>query len=324
MNYGTFLQRPSFDQILSHTFGRLDVYNLGGATLIPSGRTMGNPRLKPEVTNSYDVGVTQGLGEGFTLDVSGYYKDVKNLVQRAEYFPTSSSSSPYLSYVNLEYASIRGFRIGLAKRKGMLTGTLNYTYGVATGKRSNADASNYPTIYESGKTNEPLPQDVFLDFDRTHNIIANFAFNTPENWGPRIFSVYPVDQLTIAATSFVRSGRPYTSWIDRTTPMGKRAPNETTTNVKITKNISRFFGTSVAFYVEISNLFNDRIYDYNAVFNPDPGNTSNLQRFTVRYEKGEDITYYDNPIHPEFSANQEFRIYSNAPRSWTMGMVINF
>jgi hypothetical protein len=44
----------------------------------------------------------------------------------------------------------------------------------------------------------------------------------------------------------------------------------------------------------------------------------------VRYEKGEDITYYDNQNHPNFLANQEFRIFSNVPRSWTVGMVINF
>jgi hypothetical protein len=130
--------------------------------------------------------------------------------------------------------------------------------------------------------------------------------------------------MTIAATSFLRSGRPFTSWVNRITPMDKRAPNETTTNIKITKNIPRFFGPNATFYVEVSNLFNDRIYDYNAVFNPDPTNTANLQRFTVRYEKGEDITYYDNQNHPNFLANQEFRIFSNVPRSWTVGMVINF
>ena len=324
MNYGTFLQRPTFNQILSHTFGRLDVYNRGGATSVPTSQIMGNPKLKPEVTNSYDVGVTQGLGDGFTLDVSGYFKDVKNLVQTAQYFPASSSNLPYLSYVNLEYASIRGFRLGLAKRKGMLTGTLSYTYGVAIGKRSNSDASNYPTIFESGQTNEPLPQDVLLDFDRTHNLIGNLAFNTPENWGPEILNIYPLDRITIAATSFLRSGRPYTSWIDRTTPMNKRAPSETTTNVRITKTVPRLFGTDAIIYVEISNLFNDRIYDYNAVFNPDPTNSANLQRFTAKYERGEDITYYDNQYHPDFLANQEFRIFSNVPRSWTVGMVINF
>jgi outer membrane receptor protein involved in Fe transport len=324
VNYGTFLQRPTFDQILSRRFSRLDINNVGGASSVPQGQTLGNPKLKPQTTNSYDIGVTQALGEGFTLDVSGYYKDVKDLVQRALFYPTSSSNAPYLSYINLEYASIRGFRLGLANRRGMLTGTLNYTYGVATGKRSSADAYNYPTIYQSGPTTEPLPQDVLLDFDRTHNLIANLAFTTPEEWGPRILDVAPLDRVTIALTSFLRSGRPYSSWLNPGTPMNKRAPNETTTNVKITKNVSNFFGAGATLYVEISNLFNDRIYDYNAVFNPDPGNSANLQRFTVRYEKGEDIKYYDNENFPAFLANQEFRIFSNAPRSWTVGMVVNF
>ena len=324
VNYGTFLQRPTFNQILSETFSRLDVHNIGGASSVPQGQTLGNPRLKPEITNTYDIGVTQGLGEGFTLDVSGYYKDVKDLVQRALFYPTSSSNVPYLTYINREYARIRGFRVGLAKRRGMLTGTLGYTYGVASGKRSSANAYNYPTIYESGPSTEPLPQDILLDFDRTHNLIANFSFNTPENWGPAIFSVSPLERVAIAVTSFIRSGRPYSSWLKPGIPMSKRAPNETTTNVKITKNFSRFFGTTATFYVEIANLFNDRIYSYDAVFNPNPNNTANLQRFTVRYERGEDLTYYDNENYPAFLANQEFRIYSNAPRAWTIGMVVNF
>ncbi|WP_243663568.1 TonB-dependent receptor domain-containing protein [Rhodothermus marinus] len=75
LNYGSFMQRPSFQYIVSRRIGQLrnePIY-------------LGNPRLRPETTNSYDVGFVQALGGGLTLDVSGYYKDVKNLVQQADF-----------------------------------------------------------------------------------------------------------------------------------------------------------------------------------------------------------------------------------------------
>ena len=319
VNYGMFFQRPPFSRILSQSVNRKELYNYGTALSVVG--VLGNPRLRPEITNSYDVGVTQGLGEGFTLDVSGYYKDVRDLLQQAIY---SSEQGNYITYMNRDYADIRGFRLGLAKRRGMLTGTLNYTYGIATGKNSSSDGNQVPTIYESGESKDPVPQDIFLDYDRTHNLILNLAFNTPRDWGPPIGDVYLFEQMSIAVTSFVRSGRPYTSRLDPGLLMNKRTPTEYNTNLKITKRISNFFGTAASFYVEILNLFDNRIYNYDAVFNPDPTNSSNLSKWTIKYERGEDITYYEDDLRPGFLINQEFRIYSNVPRSVSFGMSINF
>jgi outer membrane receptor protein involved in Fe transport len=328
VNYGTFLQRPPFSRMLSQTLNRKELYSYGTALTV-SG-VLGNPRLKPEITNSYDIGVTQALGEGFTLDVSGYYKDVKDLLQQAIY---SSKQGNYTTYINRDYADIRGFRIGLAKRKGILTGSMNYTYGVATGKNSSSDGNQYPTIYESGPSKDPVPQDILLDFDRTHNLIVNLGMNTPRNWGPQVFGIYPFDQLTVAATSFARSGRPYSSRLNPGLLMTKRTPSEYNTNLKVSKSIPNFFGATATFYVEVTNLFNDRILDYTTVFNPDPNNTANLSKWTVKYEQAEAqggqaaaeqaIRYYEDDLRPGFFINQEFRIYANAPRSVNLGMIVN-
>jgi len=318
VNYGTFLQRPPFSRITSQSINRKELYNYGGAKTV-SG-VLGNPRLNPEVTSSYDVGVTQALGEGFTLDISGYYKDVRDLLQQAIY---SSKQGNYLTYINRDYADIRGFRVGFAKRGGMLTGTLNYTYGVASGKNSSSDGNQIPTIYESGVSKDPVPQDILMDFDRTHNLVANIGFNTGDQWGPEFFGGHPLERITLAVTSFARSGRPYSSRLNPGLLMNKRTPAEYNTNVKLTKQVTKFLGSSAAFYVEVSNLFDNKIYDYTTVFNPDPNNTANLSKWTIMYERGEDITYYEDDLRPGFRINQEFRIYSNAPRSVNIGMIIN-
>jgi outer membrane receptor protein involved in Fe transport len=318
VNYGTFLQRPPFNRIINQRFSRFDISS-GIISQIPN--TLGNPTLKPEMTNSYDLGVTQGLGEGFTLDISGYYKDVRNLIQQAQYHPISGN--PYMTYVNRDYADIRGFRVGISKRSGILTGSLNYTYGVATGKNSSALGLLYPDIYESGGTKDPTPEDIYLDFDRTHNIVANIILNTPVQWGPMVLGVYPFEQLSVAATSFARGGRPYNSQINKLILMGLRAPAEYNTNLKITKQISNFFGTTASFYVEVTNVFNNRNYDYNALFNPNIAAGLGLEEYTKKFELGEDITYFTHPDSPSYLVNQEFRLYSNAPRSVQLGMIIN-
>jgi hypothetical protein len=259
------------------------------------------------------------LGEGFTSDISGYYKDVRNLIQQAQYHPLSGTQ--YLTYINRDYADIRGFRVGLAKRNGILTGSVNYTFGVATGKNSSSLGLLFPDVYESGLIADPSPEDIYMDFDRTHNLVANIMLNTPQQWGPVLFDLYPLEQVTIAVTSFARSGRPYNSQINKLVLMGLRAPSEYSTNVKLTKQISRFFGTQMTLYAEITNLFNNRIYDYNALFNPNINAGVGLEEYTKKFELGEDITYFTHPDSPSYPINQEFRLYANAPRSIQVGFI---
>ena len=74
LNYGSFLQRPPFERSLVSRVQRSNAVAI---------IQLGNPTLEPEETRMYEVGVAQGLPLGFSLDVSGYYKDVRNLVQLA-------------------------------------------------------------------------------------------------------------------------------------------------------------------------------------------------------------------------------------------------
>ena len=107
LNYGSFMQRPSFKYLYQWE------PNTRG-----TGGEFGNPTLEPQVTYMYDVGITQGLGEGFTFDASGYYKNVKDQLEEALYYYNytySSDGTPipgptYQTYINRDYADIRGFR----------------------------------------------------------------------------------------------------------------------------------------------------------------------------------------------------------------------
>ncbi|WP_397547619.1 TonB-dependent receptor domain-containing protein [Rhodothermus marinus] len=317
LNYGAFFQRPPFE--------RLQVKRLQHANQTTIFR-MGNPRLEPERTNMYEVGVAQQLPWEFVLDVSGYYKDVKNLVQLA-YF-RQGEELPYETYINRDYADIRGFRISLNRRTGWWRASVRYHYSVATGKTSSPfDAPPTYTKLEDGEVAVSGGvlnlNDVLLDFDRTHNLLAQLTVSTPGDFGFRIGDVNVLGNLSISLKSRIQSGRPYTyvgpsGGLEGVVLMNRRSPTEYQTDLKITRRFEEF-GDRVDFvaFVEVINLFNNRHFDYDYVFR-DP--------LLIRSFEGDGDVPIEQIIPPNgsWAANQEWRIYDNLPRSFYFGVSLEF
>lgn len=323
LNYGAFMQRPSFQYIVSRRIGQR----------LSDPLILGNPRLKPETTNSYDVGVVQALGEGFTLDISGYYKDVKNLIQQSN-FIDARAGYQVSSYFNLDYADIRGFRIMVNKKRGVLTGSINYQYGYATGKSATATAAtpifNRDTlgVVTTDLTNVPT-RDIILDFDRTHNLVFTISYVTSNEWGPKLFNSNLFANINVSVHSSIRSGRPYTSPSDIRLINVKRAPTEFNTDLRITKTIRNFFGLPASVYAEVFNLFNDKILNYDYLFDRPTATNPNLPlQYYEQYpinDKENGIRYWwDKGRQGPFSVDQSFLIYSNQPRSFNFGVVFEF
>lgn len=319
LNYGAFMQRPSFQYIVSNRVGQ----RLNNPIIL------GNPQLEPETTNSYDIGVVRALGEGFTLDVSGYYKDVKNLIQQSDFIDERAG---YLvsSYFNLDYADIRGFRITLNKRKGPLTGSINYQYSYATGKSATATAAtpifNRDTLgtVTTDLINVPT-RDILLDFDRTHNLVITAGYATGKDWGPSVAGMKLFSNLFISAYSTMRSGRPYTSPSDIRLINVKRAPMEYNTDLRLTKTVRGFLGTKTMLYLEVFNLFNNKILNYDYLFDrPTPTNPNLPLQYYEAYpinDRENGIRYWwDKGRQGPFSVDQSFLIYSNQPRSFSFGV----
>jgi hypothetical protein len=273
----------------------------------------------------------QGLGEGLTLDVSGYYKDVSNLIELAEL--TAWNGLTYSTYINRDNADIRGFRVSVTKRKGTVTGSVNYHYSVATGKSATTDFAP-PSFYQDStggvvtKTDKVPLRDVLLSFDRTHNLVINLAAVSPPEWGPSIAGFFPFDNCALSLSTIIRSGRPYTSPSNAKLINGARTPSESNTNLRLTKRISNFFGARAMIYFEVFNLFNEQILNYDYLFS-----TPNAMTTSKRTEAYENYPI-DDPEHgvlywndtnmktPEFPVDQSFLIYDNAPRSFNFGLVI--
>lgn len=320
LNYGAFMQRPSFQYIVSKRVGQKENDPV----------ILGNPRLKPETTNSYDIGVVQSIGEGFTIDVSGYYKDVKNLIQQSDFIDERAGYT-VSSYFNLDYADIRGFRIVINKRQGALTGSINYQYGYATGKSATATAAtpiyNRDTtgVITTDLTNVPS-RDILLDFDRTHNLVITAAYRTGQEWGPSLLDLKPFSNINVSVHSSIRSGRPYTSPFNLKLINVKRAPMEYNTDFRITKSIKNFIGVSASFYMEIYNVFNNKILNYSYLFKrPQPSKPNRALEYYEEYplnDKANGARYWwDKDKQGPFSVDQSFLIYSNEPRSYSFGIV---
>lgn len=323
LNYGTFMQRPSFQYLVSKRIGqrRNDPVILG------------NSALRPETTTSYDVGVVQALGAGFTLDVSGYYKDVKNLIQQAD-FIDDRAGYQVSSYFNLDYADIRGFRLALNKRRGALSGSINYQYSYATGKSANATAAtpifNRDTtgVVTNDLRNVPT-RDIILDFDRKHNLVISATYVTRENWGPLIAGMHPLSGMTLSVFSTARSGRPYTSPSDIRLINTETTPAEFNTDLRITKTVRSFFGVPANFYFEVFNLFNNKILNYSYLFRrPTPTNPNLPLQYYEQYDIDDPENgvryWWDKGRQGPFAVDQSFLIYDNEPRSYSIGVSVEF
>lgn len=316
-NYGSFMQRPSFQYIVGTQVTQ--------GSNIP--RVLGNPRLEPQTTNSYDVGIMQGLGEGFTIDLSGYYKDVKNLVEAADF--TGRTGLSYRSYYNRDNADIRGFRIAFTKKSGIISGSVNYQYSVTTGKSATAEYAppsfRQDSLGNVTTINDRVPlKDVLLGFDRTHNLVVNLTIDSDEVLSSLGSDFNPGIYLSV--NMFARSGRPYTSPSNPKLINGSRSPAEYNSNLRVTKRFINFLGFQTAtIYFEVFNLFNNKILNFDYIFSTP--NAMSVSTVTQKYEQysiddPNGIKYWNinNVNAPQFNVDQSFLIYSNPPRSINLGI----
>ncbi len=306
LNYGTFTQRPNFNQVY---YNQITMFN--------QIEVLGNPRLRPENTKAYDVGLVHSLPYGLYLDVSAYYKDVTNLVEAAYFF--DEQQAVYQTYRNRDYADIKGFHVNLERQVGFVRGYIRYNYESATGKSSN-DLDAPVSYFErpaQGQENVELPEaeDVFLDYDRTHKAVFNLRFRTGKTSGFSIAGFRPFTDMSLSTTLRIMTGRPYT-WDEsgKGLKFNKRTPTEKDLRIRLEKGF-RSKGTIVTAYAEAFNVLNDRVYHYTRTFRD--------ERNTVKWEKDrQNIAVYT--VYPPYYTSQAAYIYSNEPRHYRMGLIFNF
>jgi len=189
VSYGHFFQIPPYKYLYMNP--RFAVAPGGLHTL------MGNANLNPQSTVIYEVGLQQSFMDILGIDVTGYYKDARNLLGTRIY-ETYALGDRYARYENRDYGNIRGITVSVNKRPTStdhLTLSLDYTFQIAEGNASDPNHEFYNK--QSTPPKKSNIQVVPLDWDQRHTINLSVSYDVP-----RTFSIGLIGQF--------QSGLPYT------------------------------------------------------------------------------------------------------------------
>jgi outer membrane receptor for ferrienterochelin and colicin len=289
-NYGYFYQRSRLD----YYYTAVNQLQTGGTPIV------GNPDLDPMKTIAYELGVRHQFAQDFLLDVSTYYKDIKNWIQTAsqnqlffDLYNRVLVGSNAAIYYNADYASIRGFEFNISKQYGAnLAGRLTYTLAWASGKNSyNIGSDVTRANYVDPKRETPL------GWDRRHSIVANIGFNFPLKGEP--FSpAWLQSGWSVNILSQALSGTPYTPTNANGTDIegrefSERSPWTYATDLDASREF-KFGKLACHLLLEVRNLFNaHNILGWD------------LNRYTIDtyVEHGGRAGYINDNISPNYGLN---------------------
>lgn len=196
VSYGHFFQIPEFEFIYTNPSRTVNPED-GLASVF--NYPFGNASLQPQKTVGYEIGLQQQLGETVALDVTAYYKDIRNLLGteiNTIAVGEEHSSIQYGRYINRDYGQVKGLTLSFEQRlSNGLAASIDYTYQVAKGNAS--DPKDILLDLQSDPPVESEKQLVSLDWDQTHSLNGQINFQAPVG-------------LNLTLIGKIGSGMPYT------------------------------------------------------------------------------------------------------------------
>jgi outer membrane receptor protein involved in Fe transport len=245
--YGHFYQMPQLGQMFDNAN-----YSLAGQIQASSGKdygTFGNPDVKPERTFQYQMGYKRQIGDWYGLDLTLFYKDVRDLL--GSEVVTTYTDAQYKRLNNSDFGNVIGSTLALDQRgPGIVSTSLDYTWQLAKGNSSDP----YETAGRVDSGEDPRPRSQYFDWDQRHTLnITVTAFR------PGSFNVSGVFRA--------QSGQPYTPENQpyfREANSGRKPPSFLM-DLRSEKSLSRLSPALTAF-ATVNNLFDSRFFN-GAVFN---------------------------------------------------------
>lgn len=247
LSYGHFFQLPSYEKMYQNPV--LPKYNHFS---IQETR-IGNPNLRPEKTVQYEVGLQQELMKGLGLELTVFYKDIRDLLGIE--ILTLSNATSFYRYVNKEYGNSAGITFALNHRTldGKLAGNIDYTYMQSKGTSSSAEALRDVAILSGpgrGAYTMAVRKINYLDWDQRHSLNVSVAYMPVRSW---LFSLLgqfgsglPYSPSTLDPSVVVPG-----HWWDN----AGRKPVRWSVDMKIVKKL-KFAGLNLDAYVNFINIFN--------------------------------------------------------------------
>lgn len=296
-SFGHFFQIPSFEHLfkdpgikLAEESGKFGIF--------------GNPDLKPQKTVMYELGLQQEIGYGISIDLTGYYRDVRDWVSTGIPIDLGGGTS-YFTYINKDYSNVRGITLSLDRRFMQGYGfNINYTFQIAEGSNSNPD-EEFGAL-QSNK--EPVRAILPLEWDQTHTLNGAFFFGG-KDWNLSLLGQFG-------------SGYPYTPTQNTATTQGISVSTDLQRNSRrkpTTYNVDMNFQYALPLptiegylFVKVFNLL-DRRNELN-VFS-DTGTASKTYNIQGTDDDNRLNTIAEFYTHPE---------WFSAPRQVQIGLKFNF
>ncbi len=249
-NYGLYYQEARYQYLYMNLKG--DV-----STGLP---LLGNPDLEPEQTVSYELGLNHLIGEDLRISVTAYHKDVDELVTTRESARVAGRAVTQLT--NGDYGQVRGFDLALEKlpQTGFLSGSISYSYMLATGNGSTALEPYYTYLHDVVDSLAPVTE-YPLDFDQRHTVTAILAYNIPSDVQTNLFGLDVPGDWGLTMVGNYGSGLPYTPRDQFGNRRGERNAGRLPANYSVDMRFTKGFILSggqrkVNLFVEVDNLFN--------------------------------------------------------------------
>jgi outer membrane receptor protein involved in Fe transport len=238
ISYGHFFQIPPFDYLYRNPNFRIP---LTGDVNPNNQNTIGNADLKPQQTVMYEIGLQQEIFTDFGINVTTYYKDIRNLLG-VELF-LENNFKQFAKYINTDYGSVTGFTVSFQKRfSGGFSANLDYTFQVAKG-----DASDPNDAFNKAQATPPVQpnkQLVPLDWDRRHSLNLTVSAGELENY-------------LISMVAQFGSGLPYTPSLQQTNTGIQNSSNKPAffnVDLYLTKYL-KLDDVNLSVFAKIYNLF---------------------------------------------------------------------
>jgi len=276
-SFGIFQQVPEYyrlyigDQIkLSKSAGTYGPY--------------GNPDLKPERNTMYELGLKQQLSEDLVIDVTGFYRDIRNWISTSPIKTTILSGVSYVTFNNRDFANVRGVTLSVDKKfTNNYAFTIDYTFQIVEGTNSNPEQEFYSQQGGAEPTKILTP----LNWDQRHSLNANL-FVGGNTWGgsfiSRFYTGQPYTPVSVTAT---RTGQSILAGLPNNS---RNKPNLFTVDFNIYKNFV-YSNFNIQVFMKIFNLFDNEnpVVVYGDTGRPD------YTLLLLAQAAQADATWFDNP-----------------------------